>query len=87
MAPLLWERHQKFHGGPAAPNEFTARQREVLRCVANGLRNREIAPALGISLSTVETHLKHVLLRLGASNRTESVLVEIRIGLLPSFRD
>ena len=51
---------------------LTARQREVLALMAAGRGNREIAAELGISLSTVKTHVENILRVMGAENRTEA---------------
>lgn len=52
---------------------LTARQHEVLEYLASGLRDREIAERLGISPRTVETHVRHLLLKLGVKTRTQAV--------------
>jgi TolB-like protein/cytochrome c-type biogenesis protein CcmH/NrfG len=57
-------------GNPAGT--LTERQREVLDLLAKGLSNREIAGALGISPSTVKTHVENLLRALDATNRTEA---------------
>lgn len=57
---------------PAQPiDPLTAREEEVLLCVARGLTNTEVADALHISLSTVKTHLASLMAKLGARNRVE----------------
>ena len=71
------------HGRQAARTSLTARQTEVLELIGRGLRNREIAGALGIRIRTVEAHIEQILLKLGATNRTEAVLNAIKSGLLP----
>ncbi len=62
---------------------LTARERSVLRLVAEGLGNKEIAARLAISSSTVKYHVASVLAKLGAQSRTEAVSVGVRRGLLP----
>src|SRR4051812_14507313 len=52
---------------------LTAREREVIKLVSSGATNQEIANALVISESTVKSHVKHILRKLGASNRAEAV--------------
>ncbi len=74
-----------IHGRQAARTSLTARQVEVLELIGQGLRNREIASALGIAVRTVEVHIEQILLRLGATNRTEAVVNAIKSGLLPEF--
>lgn len=62
--------------------EITARETEVLRMLAEGLANKEIAARLGISEHTVKFHISSILDKLGASTRTEAVTVGIRRGLI-----
>jgi two-component system nitrate/nitrite response regulator NarL len=69
-------------GGPAAlarePDDLTAREREVLGCLAEGMSNKQIAAALGISVRTVTVHVSNVLRKTGAASRTEAALRTIR---------
>jgi LuxR family transcriptional regulator, maltose regulon positive regulatory protein len=58
---------------PGSGERLTAREVDVLRLVADGRTNREIAEALGISEATVKTHMTRVLSKLGASSRTRAV--------------
>ncbi|MGH3615963.1 MAG: response regulator transcription factor [Pseudonocardia sp.] len=70
------------HGGRAAPiAELTRREQEVLRRVRLGLRNREIAAELTVSGSTVDFHVRNLLLKLGARNRVEAVTRARAMGL------
>ena len=62
--------------------ELTERQRDVLRLMAAGLSNPEIAAQLGISLNTVKTHVVHILGRLGVADRTQAAVRAARLGLL-----
>jgi DNA-binding NarL/FixJ family response regulator len=61
---------------------LTAREVEVLRQVANGNRNRDIAERLFISEETVKVHVKHIMDKLGANDRTEAVSIAIRRGII-----
>jgi len=63
--------------------EITAREAEVLRMLAEGLVNKDIASRLGISEHTVKFHISSILEKLGASTRTEAVTLGIRRGLIP----
>jgi len=54
----------------------------VLRQVAGGNRNRDIAEHLFISEETVKVHVKHVMDKLGASDRTEAVAIALRRGII-----
>jgi DNA-binding NarL/FixJ family response regulator len=63
--------------------EITSRETEVLRMLAEGLVNRDIALRLGISEHTVKFHISSILDKLGASTRTEAVALGIRRELIP----
>jgi len=54
----------------------------VLRQVASGNRNRDIAERLFISEETVKVHVKHIMDKLGASDRTQAVSIAIRRGII-----
>jgi two-component system, NarL family, response regulator YdfI len=62
--------------------ELTPREIEVLRMMAEGLGNKEIAARLGISDHTVKFHISSILAKTGASTRTEAVTLGIRMGLI-----
>lgn len=72
------------HGLREAPLHptLTAREIDVLRLVAQGKSNREIAEALVISANTVNRHVSHVLTKTGSANRAEAVLYAARYGLV-----
>ena len=53
---------------------FTAREREVLGLLAEGMPNKQIAKVLGISVRTVTVHVSNLLRKTGASSRTEAAL-------------
>ena len=65
-----------------ADEVLTARETEVLRIVATGSRNRDVAEILSISEETVKVHMKHVMDKLGARDRTEAVVVAVRRGII-----
>ena len=62
--------------------DLTEREVEVLRHVAEGNRNRDIAEKLFISEETVKVHLKHIMDKLGASDRTQAVAIAVRRGII-----
>ena len=62
--------------------ELTAREVEVLRKVADGNRNKDIAELLYISEETVKVHIKHIMDKLGANDRTQAVAIAIRRGII-----
>ena len=55
---------------------------EVIRQVASGNRNREIGERLFISEETVKVHIKHIMEKLGASDRTQAVAIAVRRGII-----
>jgi DNA-binding NarL/FixJ family response regulator len=63
--------------------EITPRETDVLRMLAEGLVNKDIATRLGISEHTVKFHISSILDKLGASTRTEAVALGIRRELIP----
>ncbi len=70
-------------GAVAQEGALTARELEVLRLVARGLSNKEIAADLRITTHTVKYHLAAVLEKLGVRSRTEAVSLGVRTGLVP----
>jgi DNA-binding NarL/FixJ family response regulator len=63
-------------------DDLTGREIEVLQQIASGKRNRDIADCLFISEETVKVHIKHIMEKLGASDRTESVAIAVRRGII-----
>ncbi len=61
---------------------LSAREREVLACLAQGRSNREIAATLSVSLATVKSHLVHVYAKLEAANRNEALGRAVSLGIL-----
>jgi DNA-binding NarL/FixJ family response regulator len=61
---------------------LTSREIEVLSLVANGLSNAEVAERIGRTEGTVKVHLKNILQKLGASDRTEAVTTALRRGFI-----
>jgi DNA-binding NarL/FixJ family response regulator len=62
--------------------DLTAREMDVLRHVADGSRNRDIAERLFISEETVKVHIKHIMEKVGASDRTQAVAIALRRGII-----
>ena len=72
-----------FHENPGElPESLTPREIEVLRAMADGLANKEIAARLGISENTTKFHVASVMGKLGAGSRTEAVMLGIRHGIV-----
>ena len=67
--------------GRATPS-LTNREREILALLADGLGNKQIAARLGISTSTVKTHLELLFDKLGVTSRAEAVAAAVRDGWL-----
>jgi two-component system, NarL family, response regulator len=61
---------------------LTPRELEVLKLVANGLTNKEIAQALGISLETAQGHVKNILAKLQVDDRTRAVTLAVERGII-----
>lgn len=61
---------------------LTSREVEVLRQIAGGNRNRDIADKLFITEETVKVHIKHIMEKLGASDRTQAVAIGVRRGII-----
>jgi DNA-binding NarL/FixJ family response regulator len=61
---------------------LTAREIEVLRFVSGGNRNRDIAELLSISEETVKVHVKHIMDKLGAKDRTQAITIAVRRGII-----
>jgi DNA-binding NarL/FixJ family response regulator len=71
--------HLAEHVGEEA---LTARELEVLQQIGGGNRNRDIAGRLFISEETVKVHVKHIMEKLGAQDRTEAVAIALRRGII-----
>jgi len=61
---------------------LTPREREVLRLVALGQTNREIAHTLGTTSSTAKTHVEHLIAKLGVADRTQAAVKAVEAGLV-----
>jgi DNA-binding NarL/FixJ family response regulator len=70
------------HSGAAIDIPFTKRESEVMKQLALGLINREIAQALGIRYETVKEHVQHILRKLGVTDRTQAAVWAVRNKLI-----
>ncbi|HEY9084943.1 MAG TPA: response regulator transcription factor [Candidatus Tyrphobacter sp.] len=68
--------------GPAAISPLTARETDVLRLIADGIGNGQIAERLHIGLGTVKGHVRDILEKLAASDRTHAAVVALRRGYI-----
>lgn len=81
LAPVVTERLMAKWQQPARTT-LTERELDVLRCVANGEGNKQIAQSLGIAEPTVKAHLVHIFEKLGVENRTAAARVARERGLI-----
>jgi two-component system nitrate/nitrite response regulator NarL len=72
----------KRERGPEIVEDLTAREREVIQLLAEGLSNKLIAKGLGISQHTAKFHIGRILAKLDADTRTEAVVRALRYGLV-----
>lgn len=68
---------------PESPQQLTEREIDVLRLLAGGKANKEIAQELTIGEQTVKTHVSNILMKLGVQSRTQAALYAAQIGLAP----
>ncbi len=75
-------RRQTIDAPPSHAHALTDRELEVLRLIAGGWSNQEIADALFISRKTASVHASHIYDKLGTGNRAEAAAVARRLGLV-----
>ena len=68
-------------------NQLSEREREILKLVASGLSNQQIANQLGISINTVKVHLRNVFGKIGAASRTEATMYAVRTGIITIHKE
>lgn len=83
LAPKVAARLMREVRGPERPQELTERETDVLKLVAAGFSNRQIAKELVIGEKTVKTHVSRILAKLGVRSRTQAALHAVRVGLAP----
>ncbi len=76
---------QEVHA-PESPEALSAREVDVLRLLAEGKSNREIAEALTLGEKTIKTHVSNILSKLHLNSRTQAALYAVRIGLVTESR-
>jgi NarL family two-component system response regulator LiaR len=82
LSPSVAARLLREVSAPPLPEPLTERETEVLRELASGKSNKEIAAALVIAEKTVRTHVSNILAKLGVASRTQAVLHAVRSGLV-----
>lgn len=83
LTPRAAARLMREVRAPDNPQSLTEREIDVLRLVAGGKANKEIALALTIGEQTVKTHVSNILMKLGVQSRTQAALYAAQIGLAP----
>jgi DNA-binding NarL/FixJ family response regulator len=82
LSPKAAARLMREVNAPDSPEVLTERETEVLRLMASGQANKEIARTLKIGEKTVKTHVSNILGKLGVQSRTQAALYAVRIGLV-----
>jgi NarL family two-component system response regulator LiaR len=82
LAPEAAARLMREVRAPESPEELTERETEVLRLLARGKANKQIASTLFVSEKTVKAHVSSILKKLGVRSRTQAALHAVRAGLV-----
>lgn len=82
LSPQVAARLMREIRAPESPEPLTERETDVLRLLAKGKANKEIAAALHVSETTVKTHVSNILMKLGVPSRTQAALYAVRVGLV-----
>jgi len=83
LSPQAASRLVREVRAPESPQQLTEREVDVLRLLAQGKANKEIARELVIGEKTVKTHVSNILMKLGVQSRTQAALYAAQIGLAP----
>ncbi len=83
IASKVVQELQRPANQPTAAEPLTARELEILKLVAQGLTNQDIAEKLTVSERTVRTHVSNILSKLHLANRTQAALYALREGIAP----
>ncbi len=82
LTPQAAARLMQVVSAPESPEALTERETEVLRLLAQGQSNKQIAHSLHIAEKTVKVHVSNILGKLGVQSRTQATLYAIRVGLV-----
>jgi DNA-binding NarL/FixJ family response regulator len=82
LSPEAAARLMREVRAPESPESLTERETDVLRLLAGGKANKEIAQTLSIGEKTVKTHVSNILAKLGVQSRTQAALYAARIGMV-----
>lgn len=82
LSPQAAERLMREIRAPESPEKLTERETDVLRLLALGKANKEIATKLYIGETTVKTHVSNILMKLGVQSRTQAAIFAVRMGLV-----
>ncbi|HKP53173.1 MAG TPA: response regulator transcription factor [Chloroflexia bacterium] len=82
LSPQAAARLMREVRAPETPEALSERETEVLRLLAQGYSNKEVAQALSLSEKTVKTHVSNILGKLDVPSRTQAALYAVRIGLV-----
>jgi len=85
LSPAAAARLVREVRAPESPEVLTEREIDVLKLIARGMSNKEIALDLSIGEKTVKTHVSNILGKLGVLSRTQAALQAVRMGLVPGF--
>jgi DNA-binding NarL/FixJ family response regulator len=82
LSPEAAARLMREVRAPESPEALTERETDVLRLLAEGKANKEIAHSLRIGEKTVKTHVSNILAKLGVQSRTQAALYAVKIGMV-----
>jgi NarL family two-component system response regulator LiaR len=82
LTPKAAARLMQAVSGPESPEALTGRETDVLRLLAQGYSNKQIARSLNNTEKTIKTHVSRILSKLGVQSRTQATLYAIRTGLV-----
>jgi two-component system, NarL family, response regulator LiaR len=82
VAAKLMQEFAQYEKRAASPDQLTEREMDVLRLIARGMSNKEIASELSVAEKTVKTHVSNILQKLHLADRTQAALYAVRERLV-----